>query len=63
MYNFTGTIPKPFADASYRQFEVERYANTANEKYVSSELRLFGGKIIILVNAVQTQQITYRWTY
>ncbi len=63
MYFHTGTVDQRFIDASYKQTNIDKLTQKAEEKYVPDELRAPLGNLAIVITAVYERRITYTWRY
>ncbi len=63
MFYFTGNVPRPFADAAFDKFETQKLVQAADKKYISNEIRVFGGHILLVMNVVYEQKVLYRMEF
>lgn len=60
MLNFAGGIPKPYMDQTWSLVGGERLVQQLDERYISEEVRIYGGNLAIGAQVLFQQKLILR---
>ncbi len=60
MYFTTGSVPQQMSHACYNQLETQKYVDAIEYRYVSPNMKRYGGDTLLIMNVVFRQKIEYR---
>jgi hypothetical protein len=60
MYHFTGSVPKPFTEQVWERYGGPEIVKGLDERYLSEEVRLYGGNIAVGAQMLFQQKIIFK---